>query len=88
MPAEIKKAHEEMEARRLLARMLKSKPNHKHDMKIEIGDKFLCLLPGAKRPRGEWAEEKVTEEPTEHSVVVGKGKHRKVTAVRSPNLLN
>ena len=78
--AEIKKAHEEMEARRLLARTLKSKPNQKQDMNFKIDDKVLCLLPGVKRSRGQWVEETVTEEPTERSVVIGKGKHKKVIA--------
>ena len=80
IPDDVLKAHKELEARRLLARMLKSMPNRKREMDIQAGDTVLCLLPDGNRPRGHWVEEFVTELPDENSVVVGTGRNREVIA--------
>lgn len=41
---------------------------------------MLCVLPGGKGKRGSWNEQVVSELLDEHTVVVGKGKHRKTIA--------
>jgi len=81
LPESVIDAHKAMEARRLIARMLKSKPNWKPDMEIKAGDLVLALIPGGKRPRGQWKEFEVAEVKDEHSVVVGKGRNARVIAM-------
>lgn len=49
-------AYESMAARRLLARILKSKPGHRIDQALKVGQVVLALVPGGKRPRGQWKE--------------------------------
>lgn len=87
VPKFVIKAHKEMEARRLLARMLKSMPKKKRQVDVKVGEKILCLLPGGKRPRGLWTEEVVSEVPNEQAVVVGTGRNRKVIAIEDVRLL-
>lgn len=70
-------AHKEMEARRLLARMLKSMPNRKHQVDVKVGENILRLLPGGKQPRDKWTQEVVSEVPDEHAVVVRTRRNRK-----------
>ena len=81
VPKEIWAAFQEMEARRLLARMLKSKSTKSLGSDIHVGEMVLCLIPGGKRPRGKWIEETVVEVPDEHSVVVGTGRKKKIIAL-------
>lgn len=80
IPKELIAAHEEMEARRLLSRILKSKPGHKVNDELMVGQIVLALVPGGKRPRGEWKVYTISQLRDEHSVVVGRGKRSRVIA--------
>ena len=81
VPKKVLAAHQEMESRRLLQKMLKLKPNHVRDTLIKVGENVLCLLPGGKRKRGHWVECTVTEIPDKHTVAVGKGRNRRIVAI-------
>lgn len=70
----------EMESRRILARMLRSNARKK-EIDVRFGHAFLRLLPGGKRKRGQWVEERVTEIPIEHSIAVNTERRRKAIAV-------
>ena len=87
VPSEISNAFKEMEARRLLARMLKSMPRMRYPMQLQVVQPVLVLLPGGKRPRGHWNEETVSELNDNNSVVVGKGRNRKVIAYEDIRVL-
>lgn len=60
VPSDILTAFKEMEARRLLARMLKSMPRMRNLVQLKVGQPVLAFLPGGKRPRGHWLEEIVS----------------------------
>ncbi len=70
-----------MEARRLAELMIKSLPNKSDLLDVKIGNTVLCLVPGDKRPRGQWVEEVVSDLSDEHTVVVGRGRNRKTIAI-------
>lgn len=80
VPQSVLTAHKEMEARRLLSRMLKSKSTKPYLTDFVVGQRVLVLIPGGKRPRGVWSEETITEAGEKHSIVVGNGRRRKVIA--------
>jgi len=80
IPQEVRDAQMEMSARRLLATMLRSKPNWKPEEDLQVGQVVLALIPGGKRPRGCWTEMEITEIKEEHSVIVGRGRKKRVIA--------
>lgn len=68
-----------MEARRLLATIIKSRPgSHRND--IEIGESVLVLLPGHSRPMSHWEEHRFEVVCAVGSIVVGRGRFRKMIA--------
>ena len=80
VPRKIWEAFQQMQARRLLARMAKSLPRKAKQEELSVGDAVLCLTPGGKRPRGEWVEQKIDSIPDPYSVIVGTGKNKKIIA--------
>jgi len=77
---DVLRAHQEMTARRLLATMLKSKPDWKPENDLQVGQNVLILLPGGKRPRGKWEEMTITAIRDEYSITVGSGRKKRVIA--------
>ena len=81
VPLMILQAEQEMQARRLLARVLKSRPLPKPKPDVNVGDQVLILVPGGLRKRGKWVEETVSATREDGSLVCGKGRNRKVIAM-------
>jgi len=69
-----------MAARRLLAKMLRSKPEWKPEEDLQVGQIVLALVPGGKRPRGKWEEMEITEVTNKYSIKVGRGRKTRVIA--------
>lgn len=78
LPEEIRNSQEELTARRLLTRIMRSRPASKHG-EVRKGQVVLALVPGGPRRRGHWIKTTVEEVKTDGSIKVGKG--TKVRAV-------
>lgn len=82
LPESIKIACEELQARRLLQKVLRSRPAHKslrHD--FEIGERVLVLIPGGSRRRGKWVEAVVEQVTDDGNLICGTGRHQRHIAV-------
>lgn len=78
-PEEIRHAQEELAARRLLARIMKSRPASKCE-ELHKGQVVLVLVPGGPRRRGHYIKSKVRNVNLDRSIDVGKGRNSRVIA--------
>ena len=81
VPLMLLQAEKELQARRLLARVLKSRPLPRLKDEVKIGDKVLILVPGGTRKRGKWVEDKVSNVRNDGSLECGSGRNKKIIAV-------
>ena len=72
-------AYKAIEARRMIARIVKARPEAIQP-DIEIGEKVLVLLPGGSRRRGHWEEHQVNEVRKDGSVVIEEGRKTRIIA--------
>ena len=77
---EVRKAQEELDARRRLARINRARPLALRMRALKAGQKVLILLPGGPRKRGQWKEATVSEVREDGAVVCGRGRSKKVIA--------
>ncbi len=73
-------AWKELESRRMLSRVLKSRPLSKRDKHVNVGENVLILVPGGERKRGKWIQACVTKIREDNSIECGTGKHKKIIA--------
>ena len=77
----VRVAYEETHARRLLSRIMKSRPSHNISRNIyEVGERVLVLVPGGSRKRGHWIETTVEVVTANGHIECGKGRHRRFIA--------
>ena len=81
IPNTIRVAYEETQARRLLKRIMKSRPAQKSSQNMyEEGERVLVLIPGGPRKRGKWMETKVEKVTPDGHIECGTGRNRKFIA--------